>query len=230
MIVVGVDGCKKGWIAAAWNTRKQELDLSVHTTFAEVLTNFPHAKAIGVDIPIGLIECGRAADREARALLRCRKSSVFPSPDPRVVELLDYHTANDMMKELCGSGVPAQAFGIYRKVAEVNELVTPELQARLFEVHPEVCFWAMNGGMDICEPKRTPRGYATRLELLKRQLSLTDVNWATIENGCRGAQADDVLDAIAAAWTARRWVNHSFGRVPLESETDARGRRAEIVF
>lgn len=230
MIVVGVDGCKKGWVAAAWNTGKHTIDLAVHSTFAEVIAAYPRAKAIGVDIPIGLIECGRAVDREARAVLRCRKSSVFPAPDPRIVRLDDYHTANETLKRICGKGVSAQAFGIFRKVAEVNALMTPEMQNLIVEVHPEVSFWAMNGYEEICPPKREPLGHRARLDLLRATLTISENEWDKVTRGVRGAQRDDMLDALASAWTARRWVNGSFGRFPGETEVDASGLRAEIVY
>lgn len=230
MIVVGIDGCKKGWVAAAWNTGKQSIELAVHSTFGEAIDTYPRAKAIGIDIPIGLIECGRAADREAREVLRCRKPSVFPAPDPRIVGVDDYHTANEMLKKLCGKGVSAQAFGISRKVAEVNATMKPELQNRIVEVHPEVCFWAMNGYEEICPPKRESLGHRARLDLLRARLAISEIEWEKVTRGIRGAQPDDILDALASAWTARRWVNGSFGRFPKETEVDAQGLRAEIIY
>lgn len=230
MIVVGVDGCKAGWVAAAWDTRKESMALSTHGNFEELMDAFPSAKAIAVDIPIGLIECRRACDVEARAVLRCRKSSVFPAPDPRVACMTDYWEANGGSWKDCGKGVSRQAFGIFPKVCEVNRLMTPELQDRIVEVHPELCFWAMKGYEEVCPPKRSGEGYLERRALLQANLALSEEAWATVDLGIRGAQPDDVLDALAASWTARRWVNGLFGRFPEVEEKDGRGLRAEIVY
>ncbi len=232
MIVVGVDGCKKGWVAAEWNTCRKIICLAVFASFSELLANYPEgtAKAIAVDIPIGLFNGPRRCDVEARAELTCRKSSVFPAPYEHFANAIDYHAANSESKEEFDKGISAQAFGIYRKVFEVNELMTSKFQARVIEVHPEICFWAMNGKRDVCSKKRTKEGYSTRLDLLKGNRDLAGTAWADVEAGVRGAQRDDVLDAVAAAWTARRWVNGAFGRFPEVEQMDKKDLRAEIVY
>lgn len=230
MIVVGVDGCKSGWVAASWNTRKQTMDISVHATFSGLLNVFKSAKAIAVDIPIGLIEDQRACDVQARSKLKCRKSSVFPAPDPRVIHFTEYHVAKEYLERASGKSISAQAFGIFPKVAEVNSVMTPELQSRVIEIHPEICFWAMGKEVEVCESKRTTEGADERFARLKANLLLPESEWEKIEMGIKCAQPDDVLDAVAAAWTARRWVNGSFGRFPEVEQRDGRGLRAEIVY
>jgi predicted RNase H-like nuclease len=227
-----VDGCKKGWVVAEWNTSRKGIRLAVFASFAEVLAAYSdeRARAIAVDIPIGLVDGSRRCDTESRAVLTCRKSSVFPAPYRCYANAIDYHTTNAESKERFGRGISAQAFGIYRKVAEVNGQMTPELQARVIEVHPEICFWAMNGQQDVCASKHSGPGYLQRLALLKASIELPDIEWDNVESGVRGAQPDDVLDAVAAAWTARKWVNGSFGRFPAVEELDAKGLRAEIIY
>lgn len=204
MRVVDVDGCKAGWVAACWNTRTNTVELAVHGDFASVISAYPMAKAIGVDMPIGLVDCRRACDREARAVLRCRKSSVFPAPDRRLLDTTEYSTANALKRQLCGRGLSVQSFALLRKVAEVDRSMTPELQARIVEVHPEISFWAMGNGEEVSAPKRTDDGYRIRLERLRSHLDLEAPSWISIESGIPGASRDDVLDAVAGAWTARR--------------------------
>ncbi len=46
----------------------------------------------------------------------------------------------------------------------------------------------------------------------------------------RPAAPDDLLDAVAAAWTARRVVEGIAERLPAEPAMDRRGLRMEIVF
>lgn len=43
-------------------------------------------------------------------------------------------------------------------------------------------------------------------------------------------RADDVLDAIVATWTARRFAEAGSGRFPSELPRDLRGLRMEIVY
>ena len=102
MIVVGVDGCKGGWVTIEWNVDEGTIELDVLKTFEMVLEKYPVniADAVAIDIPIGLIECRRACDVEARSVLKCRKPSVFPAPDPRVVCMTDYKAARDRLSEL----------------------------------------------------------------------------------------------------------------------------------
>lgn len=239
MIVIGVDGCRFGWVAARVNCDALEpaerLRLTSFLTFEEIVDTYSDATAIAVDIPIGLIECRRLADIEARAVLGKRKSSVFPAPDPRVVHIEDYWEANALMQDLCGKGISKQAFALFRKVAEVNEVVLrrdPE-QKTIIEIHPELCFWAMNGKQAMSHPKRTEDGYRERLEYLRDWLHLP--LWSTSEIARKltpGAGGDDVLDAVAAAWTSRRWAAEpkEMGRFPLSPEIDENGLRAEIVY
>jgi predicted RNase H-like nuclease len=46
----------------------------------------------------------------------------------------------------------------------------------------------------------------------------------------RLAGADDVLDAMVAAWTARRVATGDAGRLPEEPVANRTGLRMEIVF
>jgi predicted RNase H-like nuclease len=240
MMVVGVDGCKFGWVAARVDLGSvqpsEKLKLKSFLTFEEIVdAYYAEADAIAVDIPIGLIECQRRADIEARAILGKRKSSVFPAPDPRVVHMDDYWEANARMQELCGKGVSRQAFAIFRKVAEVNDVVLrrDSQQSKIIEIHPEVCFWAMNGEQAMSHPKRTDDGFRERLELLRDWLHLPLWNNPAIARKLTpGAEADDVLDAIVAGWTARRLAitPGGAGRFPVSEERDGKKLRAEIVY
>lgn len=240
MIVVGVDGCKKGWVVAAWDTEEGTISLSQLDNFEMVLQAFPkdEVNAIAIDIPIGLIDCHRAADREARKVLGRRGVCVFPSPDPRIVEIEIYAEANAESRRLCGKGVPKQAFGIFPKVAEVNHVMTPELQSRVVEVHPEVCFWAM-AKEPIQTKKSKLEGYEIRQSVLTKATGCTIWDKSDLRalltrerkvGKLMGVEPDDVLDAIAGTWTARRWVDGKHRSFPKVPEINQDGLRAEIVY
>ncbi|MBA2247600.1 MAG: DUF429 domain-containing protein, partial [Chloroflexia bacterium] len=164
---MGVDGCPSGWVAAAVELTSGNLTFGVFATFAELAEAFPEAVAIGVDIPIGLpFTAPRQADMEARKLLPGKKAAVFPAPHPTIRHETDYGNANEISNAVSGKGLSQQGFAILPKIAEVNDFLTPQLQERIFEVHPEVSFAALNGGMPILSKKGEPAGFAERYALL----------------------------------------------------------------
>ena len=230
MRVVGVDGCPGGWLAVAYDGDAGTIAPAVHRSFVEVLAAYPDAERIGIDIPIGLIEVGRRrADLEARKVLGPRRNSVFPAPDPRVVAAPTYAEANRRFRSMTGRGVSRQAFAIFPKVIEVNRTLTPALQGRVFEVHPEVCFWAL-GGRPMEHRKRSTEGFEERRALLADALGIAIPERRAAGVMAKPAGADDVLDAIAAAWTARRDALGQSGRLPEEPQVDGRGLRMEMVY
>lgn len=91
MLVVGVNGCPGGWLAMAYDAESGALTPCFHPTLRELLDAYPGAAAVAIDIPVGLIEgAARRCDVEARRVLGPRKSSVFPAPDPRIVNAPSY--------------------------------------------------------------------------------------------------------------------------------------------
>jgi len=232
MHVVGVDGCKGGWLAVSYDLNARELIPRRHGNFADVIQSYPDAVCIAVDIPIGLTTApARACDLEARrALTRQRGSSVFPAPDPRIVNASSYEDAASLSRTLNGKGISVQAFGIFAKVAEVNGLMTPELQERIVEVHPEICFWALANRRPLAHPKKTLAGFEERRALLNSALDVRIPTRLEAQGWVPGAAADDTMDAIAAAWSARRFAEGRAGRLPLDPEKDESGLRMEMVY
>ena len=200
--LAGVDGCRLGWVVAT------DDGVEVVPALDDVLVQ---CDAVGIDIPIGLPDAGpRACDVEARRRLGPRRSSVFPAPRRALLPCRDWAAA---------SGVSRQAFNLLPKIAEVDALVTPALQDRVLEVHPELAFAALHGSRPMAHPKRTALGRAERLTAL----ALDDVPRV------RGAAPDDVLDALAVLASMRRWAA---GRAEHlgDGAVDARGLRMEIWF
>lgn len=231
MYVVGVDGCPGGWVAVGYDCDTPTLSYAVHASFPELLATYPDAAAIGVDIPIGLAEAEpRRCDLEARRVLRSKASSVFPAPDPRLITAPTFEQALARARTLTGKGISVQVFGIFPKILEVNWTMTPARQDRVFEVHPEVSFWALAGGLPMVHPKAKPEGYEERHSLLVEAIGIAVPDRADAFKLARPASPDDVLDAIVAAWTARRWAEGLADRLPTDPQVDARGLRMEIVF
>jgi len=232
--VLGVDGCRAGWIAAKLNLSGGALTVSIVKSFSDILAE-PGAGAamIIVDMPIGLAEHGkRACEIEARKLLKpLRHSSVFSAPRRPMLAFDQYAAANEWGKrhDAEGGGLSKQAWMITPKIREIDETITAEDQHHIGEGHPEIAFWRLNGGEPCRHPKRKPAGAAERLALLRRH-GVADAaklfEQIKAEAGS-GVARDDVYDACALALTAQarlegRAVHLSAG------ETDAKGLAMEI--
>lgn len=230
MRVVGVDGCPGGWVGITWDTEAGTLTPVVYRSFAELVERTADAAAVGVDIPIGLHEGRpRGADGAARAFIGPRRSSVFPAPDRRLIGGGTYAELAARSRGLTGKGISQQAYAIYPKIAEVDAVMTPELQGRIVEVHPEVSFTAL-AGRPMKFAKKGPEGFAERRAALEAGLGLPIWDRAEARAVARPAGADDVLDAVVAAWSARRFAEGRSGSLPESPERDGRGLRVEIVY
>jgi predicted RNase H-like nuclease len=231
--VVGLDGCRGGWLVCRFDIAAQRIDLlAVATSFARVLENEKAASCIAVDISIGLPEPGaaRRCDVEARRLLtRVRASSVFPAPS-RLFLRDPYHACSSARsKEICGKGISAQAYAIFPKVAEVDELITPAMQDRVFEVHPEVCFWRLSGA-PMQHSKKTLAGFEERRNVLASAFPCSLPERHEVRRLGLPIGPDDLLDAVAAAVTASRASLGKAERLPPVPELDVRKLRMEMLY
>jgi predicted RNase H-like nuclease len=198
LAVTGVDGCARGWIAVTVGVARAGV---VSVTVAATLDELPLAGVTGIDMPLGLLGDGwRDADLLARRALGRRGVTVFAIPPRPVWECETYAEANRVCRDLTGKGFSVQAWGLRRKIAEAQEFrrrassVTPLVQ--LHEVHPELAFAAM-AGAPLPDSKHTPAGLAVRRGLLAAA-------GITLPFRVAGAAEDDLLDAAAVAWSARR--------------------------
>lgn len=106
-----------------------------------------------------------------------------------------------------GLGVSKQAHSIGERVLHVTALAAKE--KRLREVHPEVSFRAMNGGVALKYRKKTAGGVFERLGLLReRGIEFDGFGVAGV------VPIDDVLDAAAAAWSAHRIASGAARSLP----------------
>jgi predicted RNase H-like nuclease len=229
-VYAGADGCPAGWVvvsAAPDGARLALQEVRVERDFAALLESTAGCAALAVDIPIGLSEDGRReADYAARARIGMRRSSVFPAPPRFALDVPDYAKANALSRSRFGRGLQKQTYNILPKIREADGCLTPALQQRVVESHPEVSFWALAGTAPLAHAKRTEAGRALRLRLLEtafgpaaRDLKLP-----------RGAAWDDLYDACVLAWTASRVVDGTAVHLPAQAQRDARGLRMEIVY
>ena len=234
--VAGVDGCRAGWIAVLI-AADGEADASVLVTarFADILDHPARPDIIAVDMPIGLPERvgprGRGPERAVRPLLGQRQSSVFSVPSRAAVYTEDYRQACDVAYATSEPPrrVSKQCFHLFHKIREIDALMTPALEARLYEVHPELAFWRINGRQAMSLPK-TVRSEAVRpgVEERRRLLERHGFDPAFLAAVPRGAGADDLVDAAVSALIARRIRTGEAESFPREPERDARGLRMAI--
>jgi len=232
--IAGADGCPGGWIVALRDTEGGPIQLRRVSELREVLETSDAPAVLCVDIPIGLLDeavpGGRECDRDAREFLGpARSCSVFSPPVRAVLETTSYPTAcaTNRASSPHELAISQQCYRIVAKIREVDELMTPELQHRVREVHPEVCFAELNGGRGVESSKHEPDGRHERLELLEQAFG-TELASLVAARG-KSCNVDDVLDALAACWTAQRVLSGAAERFPAEPPRDSRGLRMEIV-
>jgi predicted RNase H-like nuclease len=213
--VLGADACKAGWVGIALSAGG--LRAYVHAEIAGLVTlaaaDGPLA-AIGIDIPIGLADAGlRQADVLARKAAGPRWASVFVTPVRPALTLADHQQASELNRQLTGSGISRQAFNLRDKILQVDRWL-PTAPCPVVEVHPELCFGEM-AGAPLADSKSTWAGAVARRKLLAAEGIGLDG-----ELGLAGQQVgvDDVLDAAAVAWTARRFAVGAARCLPPEPQ------------
>ncbi len=202
--VAGIDGCRSGWVVVITRGGRFvscEVTADLRTVADQVADG---AIAVaGVDMPIGLPPARRESDRAARRYIGPRRSSVFPTPTrATLAHLADYPRALEASRNAMGIGLSKQAFNLLPKIAHLDgELRRTDTDDRIVEVHPECSFVALHDGAFL-ESKKTPRGAAQRRALLTTHFGAAVSTYT--DTPPLGAVADDVLDALAVAWTAAR--------------------------
>jgi predicted RNase H-like nuclease len=227
VFVAGIDGCRGGWVAfkvhlPTRNTSVEIIDLP------SILRNKPDDLTIlAIDMPIGLLDGSRACDKAARRLLRQpRGTSVFAAPCRASLSAKNHATATATNVRTTGRGLSQQAWGIASKIKQVDDAITPQCQKWVFEVHPEVCFWALAGKRPMVNGKKTKAGITKRLDLLR--CVFADIEHH-LQNRPAGVGKDDLLDAAVAAWTALRlWKGEA--RHVCDPERDNEGLIATIWY
>ena len=144
-VVIGVDGCKRGWVFVRLENGAFA-GAVIYEDFAAGVAESGDAEVIGVDIPIGYPAppaLERTVDGAARGMVSPLTSTVFPAPHPGVFGAPDWKNAHALSCELTGKGLSKQSFNLVPKILEVNDIARRD--KRVYEVHPEVSFRALAG-------------------------------------------------------------------------------------
>jgi predicted RNase H-like nuclease len=97
---------------------------------------------------------------------------------------------------------------IVPKIKEVDAVLRADVDSieRVYEVHPELAFWRLNGDRALAEPKKLNGVCYEPGLMLRRGLLINAGLPASVVEAAppRGAGVDDLLDALACAAIARR--------------------------
>lgn len=192
--VVGVDVAAGRWVAVVFGNGRFE-HAEVCAALDVLLAGLGRMDAVVVDIPIGLPPAGtvRACDGLARAALGPRRSSLFSVPSLAVLTAASHAQASARHVAETGKGISQQSYALRHRILEAAGV------DGLREGHPELSFALMGAG-PCAASKKSWDGQRDRLtRLAAHAIVLPDAL------GPAGRVApDDLLDAAAMAWTARR--------------------------
>lgn len=226
---MGIDGCPGGWIGVILDEDGPHWLTAGIDEFGHFTDRAAADGVIGVDMPIGLVDEGwRACDLLAKAELGKAHARVFMTP-PRPVVELGHRAPNDTVQQLSrcltGQGVSRQALALSPRVLDVDRCLPDD---RLIEVHPEISFAEMTGG--VLAPKKGSIGEAQRLAALAVNLGdqIDDLT-AFMNLRPRAVPLNDALDALAVLWTAIRHQRGLSRSLPERAECDRRGVPMRIV-
>lgn len=230
--VAGADGCEAGWFVVLWHLDTRAVRRRTVGTIDDLLTLPESPTIIAVDMIVGCpdrgVPGGRSCDWAARDLLgHPRGTSVFSPPAYEALWMESYESAVRRNRATGpeAPGLSKQTYYLFPKLRDVAEEITPPRQEHIKEVHPELSFYAMNGNAPVEESKHTEAGRARRRALLAEH----ELPYGSTPTA--GLTVDDINDAHAACWTARRIHQREAERCPPLTEVpprNARGIRMEI--
>jgi len=235
--VAGADGYSEGWVVVLLQPATETVRVRT-VDGVDALFDLPEAPVrLGVDMVIGCPDRaesgGRDCDRAARQLLgHPRGTSVFSPPAYDALWADTYEKAQQRNRASGpeAPGLSRQTFHLLPKMRALAEHITPSRQERIREVHPELTFYAMSGDTPVSASKHSEDGRATRADLLEAH-GFPTVRAAIDDFADSVIGSDDVLDAHAACWTARRLHNGTARRCPprdTSAPRNNRGLRMEI--
>ena len=227
--LAGVVPCPGGWLVVSGKLQGITLapgELLMLPTFVEVLDYRPAFEIVAVHAPVGLpakpTPGGRTCDQEARRLLgHPRSGAVVSAPSRKALGARTFEVAAKRNR-----GMSVVQWALLNRSAEVQAAMAPYQQRTVYEIHPELSFFQLNGDRPMDHAKHTPEGRAERRALLERHLSGIE---RLLDRRVRGATPEHAVDAAAALWTCRRIASRSVIRVPEDPEWDDTGLRMEIL-
>lgn len=225
--LAGIVPCRPGWLVVS--AKLQGVTIApqapeIFAKFVEVLDYRPAFSAMTIQLPLGLPSSrrrgGRRCDRDARALLKWPRASAIASP-PTWQDVRTWHDNPSVRR-----GLSAVTRSLMPKINEVYEHLGNYHQRTLFEVHPELSFYQLNGDRPLLYSKHVEPGRQERWNLLAAKVPGIE---RILEAPPARIDIARLLDAAACLWTARRVFARAVTRQPEQAEWDDQGFRMEIV-
>ncbi len=204
--VIGVDGCKCGWLACSLSSTSADVEL--FKNWRQLIHKHQDSARILVDIPIGLSDKNfrRTIDRTLRSALHQRKSSVFTPPCREAVYSDSYEKALGKNRAVTGKGISKQAYFLSPKIRELDDYLGDKIHQwpHCYESHPELNFQLLNGNKALKNNKKIKEGRLERWELVKKHHPTLGRAIKSAQNKYPKSlyQEDDLLDAACLAIVA----------------------------
>jgi len=195
-------------------------DPRVFAKFAEVFDERPQFEVIALNAPIGYPDSpaeGRSCDREARRLLGRRAMTVRNTPTRETVE-------SGLVR--LDERLDAISLVLLPRYGEVAAEMLPYRQRTVYEAHPELSFYVINGDAPLRRSKHSEEGIAERRALLEKRIPGIR---RVLDFELDGVPTPHLYDVSALLWTARRIAAKAATRIPEHPEWDTEGLRREIV-
>jgi predicted RNase H-like nuclease len=216
--------CRGGWLVAAaklHGTIFAPEDPVRLETFVDVIDIRPGFSAIALNAPVGGLDQatvgGRTCDREARALLGRRGSSVKSAP-------IQVDSADGT--NLLPDHIDAISRTLLPRYQEVAREMAPFRQRMVYEVNADLSFFQLNAGVPMRWSKHSEKGVLERRSLLEAKMPGA---LRIIDAEVPGATPSHLLDVAAILWTARRIFARAAVRIPTDPEWDEQGLRMELL-
>ena len=214
--VIGIDGCKAGWIIAK-TLENESISFQIIKNLNDLKRiNVSH---IGIDIPLQLSHTGkRFAEIEARSLLKNRACTIFTPPTLNALRAKNYMDACEVNFKECGKRISKQSWNLFPKIKEAQEFLENKSinKLRVFEVHPELSFMAMNDMSLVQASKKTDIGREIRIKLIQK--FFPKFSFESVRNEYKKNQTldDDILDSVSVLWSTQRIVDNIANFVPKD--------------
>ena len=162
--VVGVDGCRAGWLACF--RQNEELQIRLFATIEDLAQSLPGYTAY-IDMPIGLPESeARQVEKKARSFSGRRACCVFSVPSRSAVYASSYAASCAINFSLRGMKLSRQTWNLCTKIKQLDQFIRHGGSAMGFlEAHPELVFCLLKGS-PMQFSKQTQEGRRQRIELL----------------------------------------------------------------
>ena len=233
-ILAGVDGCKFGWVCITKDLENGTLNSVIFRSSAELFAQTPTPAVFAIDIPIGLTDSGpRHCDIQARRLLGARRgTSVFPAPIRPVLNAASRDEADKIHRSIDGRGVNVFSWNLCPRIRDLDiELQkNSHLRDKVYEVHPEISFRALNDGVPILATKRNPTGESIRRLLIENYFGSGAFDEIRKNHYMKDVANHDINDAFAVLWTAERIFRGDAEVIPAENEFDSVGLKMGIWY